>query len=36
MPLLRVIPDERLTHYADADLPSDAIALRWVTTPKRR
>jgi CHRD domain len=35
IPLLRVIPDERLTHYADVDLPSDAIALRWVTTPKR-
>jgi hypothetical protein len=29
-PLLRLLPDARLTHYVDAELPSDAIALMWV------
>ena len=30
-PLLRLFPDERLSHYVDVDLPSDAIALMYVT-----
>lgn len=34
IPLLKVIPDERLTHFVEADLPSDAIVLLYVT--KRR
>ena len=30
-PLLRAIPDERLTHFAELELPSDAVALLSVT-----
>ena len=35
-PVLRAVPDERLTHYAELDLPSDAIALLSVTRPDER
>lgn len=31
--LLRAIPDAHLTHFAELDLPSDAVALLSVTTP---
>jgi hypothetical protein len=32
--LLRLIADERVTHYVDAELPGDAIALMYVTVPR--
>ncbi len=33
-PILRQMPDERLTHYAeDVDLPAEAIQHWWVSTP---
>jgi hypothetical protein len=33
-PILRLFPDASLSHYADTVLPSDAIAMMTVTTPK--
>src|SRR5947207_9373298 len=30
---LRYVPDTNLTHYIEADLPSDAVALKQVTKP---
>src|SRR4051794_2060065 len=33
VPLLRALPDQRLTHFAELNLPSDAVALLSVTTP---
>jgi CHRD domain len=32
-PLLLLIPDNRLTHFVDADLPDDTIVLMYVTQP---
>lgn len=33
-PFLRLLPDEAVSHYAEAALPSDAVALMWVTRPE--
>ncbi|MFZ6677266.1 hypothetical protein [Undibacterium sp. Tian12W] len=30
---LKMVPDEVVSHYAEVPLPSDAVALMWVTTP---
>ncbi|HVH34510.1 MAG TPA: hypothetical protein VM847_10410, partial [Tahibacter sp.] len=32
-PFLRLLADDAVSHYADVALPSDAVALMWVTQP---
>jgi NHL repeat-containing protein len=34
VPMLALIPDQHLTHHVEVDLPSDAVALTYVTTPR--
>jgi hypothetical protein len=32
-PFLRAVPESNITHYVQVELPSDAVALTWVTAP---
>ncbi|HEV7428001.1 MAG TPA: hypothetical protein VGQ46_16715 [Thermoanaerobaculia bacterium] len=32
-PFLRAVPESNITHYIHVKLPSDAVALTWVTAP---
>ncbi|MET1079862.1 MAG: hypothetical protein ABWY06_17760 [Pseudomonas sp.] len=34
-PLLRLIPEQQLTHFVNAELPDAQVVLLYVTTPKR-